>query len=46
MLLQALAALDRQRDELSAQLDAAKEEHTSLAQEADAAHRAADGVAR
>lgn len=46
MLLQALAALDRHRDELSAQLDAAKEEHTSLAQEADAAHRAADDVAR
>lgn len=43
---QALAALDRQRDELAAQLDGAKEEHSALAQEADAGHRTADDVAR
>lgn len=46
LLLQALAALDRARDELACQLDASREEAAQLAEEAAAARSAADETAR
>lgn len=42
----ALAALDRQRDELASHLDAAREEHSSLAQATDMTRRGADDLTR
>jgi hypothetical protein len=46
LLQQALAALDRSRDELACQLDASREEAAQLAEEAAAARSAADETAR
>jgi hypothetical protein len=46
LLSQALAALDRARDELACQLDASREEAAQLAEEAAAARSAADESAR